>query len=436
MNILTFDLTAETIPFKPMNAVNNGPIHNWKRPRFSNLQSYKEAKIPYARTHDASFCANYGGEHTVDITAVFPDFDADPYSPDSYDFVCTDHYLRTIEAAGTGIFYRLGQKIEWGPKKYGTVPPKDFHKWAVICEHVIRHLTEGWADGHCYNIEYWEIWNEADGSEPYPVQDRPTWGGSREEFFDFYEIAAKHLKGCFPHLKIGGPSLSGNFQWAEHFLTEMKKRSVPLDFFSWHSYLYQPEELKRRIFLVDDLLKKTGFADTESINDEWNYNKGWLDPEFTDNFRVLTSMKGAAFAMACMIVGQQSPLDMLMYYDARPSTYNGIFDFYTLEPLKTYYAIKWYSSFCQTNGEIRTEDRADDIYTLCGRDASGKVQALVTYYTDEENMPDKELRLDFGREGKYQLYLLDESHNAEPVFATDHPQFTIKPNTCILVAEI
>ena len=48
-----------------------------------------------------------------------------------------------IEAAGTKVFYRLSHRIEHEVKKYGTLPPKDFKKWAVICEHIIRHYTEG-----------------------------------------------------------------------------------------------------------------------------------------------------------------------------------------------------------------------------------------------------------------------------------------------------
>ena len=35
--------------------------------------AYRAARIPFARTHDAAFCADYGGEHTVDISAIFVD---------------------------------------------------------------------------------------------------------------------------------------------------------------------------------------------------------------------------------------------------------------------------------------------------------------------------------------------------------------------------
>ena len=99
---------------KPMHAVNNGPscavgnhIGGWGDPtkgRNGNLAEFKAAGIPYARTHDSSFYSKYGLEHTIDVHAVFPNFDADPYSPDSYDFVCTDHYLDMIEAGGAKIF--------------------------------------------------------------------------------------------------------------------------------------------------------------------------------------------------------------------------------------------------------------------------------------------------------------------------------------------
>lgn len=79
---------------KDMHAVNNGPVYKRTAGQdLTNLHDYKAARIPYARTHDASICYNYGGEHTVDITAIFPDMNADPYDPNSYDFTLTDEYL-------------------------------------------------------------------------------------------------------------------------------------------------------------------------------------------------------------------------------------------------------------------------------------------------------------------------------------------------------
>ena len=66
-------------------------------------------------------------------------------------------------------------------------------KWAVICEHIIRHYNEGWADGYKLNIKYRELWNEPDLGDA-------TWGGTKEQFFDLYVTAAKHLRECFPDI--------------------------------------------------------------------------------------------------------------------------------------------------------------------------------------------------------------------------------------------
>ena len=148
---VNFDHTIGRI--KPMHAVNNGPLAGSDVEQVrSNFDDYKAAGIPYARNHDASFCSSYGGEHTVDVHAVFPDFSKNPYDPRSYDFALTDDYLATIVNAGTKVFYRLGSKIEHWRKKYGTIVPADFRKWAVVCEHIVRHYTLGWADGFHYDV--------------------------------------------------------------------------------------------------------------------------------------------------------------------------------------------------------------------------------------------------------------------------------------------
>lgn len=232
MKTLHFDPSKPVGAFKPMNAVNNGPCHvrhatdQWR----SNLDTYRAAKIPFARNHDAAFCNTYGGEFTVDISAIFPDFEADVNDPASYDFACTDEYILVTKEAGTETFYRLGQKIEHQIRKHNTLPPKDFFKWAQICEHVIRHYNEGWANGFFHGIRYWEIWNEPD-LDADDAANKRTWGGTQAQFFKFYEIAAKHLKKCFPDRKIGGPALAGREDWAKDFLSYVRENNVPMDFF-------------------------------------------------------------------------------------------------------------------------------------------------------------------------------------------------------------
>ena len=67
---------------KPMHAVNNGPVYKFAADqRITNIDAYRDAGIPYARNHDASFCATYGGEHIVDVNFIFRDFSKDPKDP-------------------------------------------------------------------------------------------------------------------------------------------------------------------------------------------------------------------------------------------------------------------------------------------------------------------------------------------------------------------
>ena len=328
---------------KPMHAVNNGPIRNRDvQQTRDNWKSYKEAGIPYARNHDASFISAYGGEHIVDVHAIFPDFCADPYDPDSYDFTLTDDYLQDTIDAGTGVFYRLGTKIEHTRKKYGSIVPADFGKWAVICEHIIRHYNEGWASGFHHNIVYWEIWNEPDGKKING--DQPNWSGTPEEYYDLYITAATHLKKCFPELKIGGPAFSWvkgeEDPWIDGFFRAITRgnQRVPLDFFSWHQYDTGTRGILQSAEIVDNWLKKYGYPDAENILNEWNYIEGWTD-KFVSSLRAIAGMRGAAFSAAVMIACQNdSPVDMAMYYDASVGTvFNGMFDYLSYEPRKGYY---------------------------------------------------------------------------------------------------
>lgn len=437
MEVLKFDLSKCGKKFKILNATNGGPRHKrYANDQYiTNFAEYKAARIPYSRNHDSGEVSTYGGPYSHDITKIFPNFDADPYDPNSYDFACTDEDILTCLDAGTKTFFRLGQTIEHQIKKHSTLPPKDFKKWAVICEHIIRHYNEGWADGFNLGMEYWEIWNEPDLDADDSTNKR-TWGGTKAQFFDLYEIAAKHLKACFPHLKIGGPALTVRLKWAEEFLCEMQKRNVPIDFFSWHIYCVEPELMIKKAEKVKELLVKYGYGSVESILNEWNYVKGWKE-DFVYSIETIHGMKGAAFVLSCICEAQKSDaIDMLMYYDTRPSVFNGAFDYYTAKPLKGYYSLYWYGMFYDMKCNIPSENSPENIYSLCGVDENGKALAIVTCYTDDDNAGEKTVEVDFGRSGNYEIYLLDKEHSGDMVKVTDELNFTMENQTCILIKEI
>lgn len=443
MKKITVNLTKTIGQMKLMHAVNNGPVYKFKSDqRVTNIDYFREAGIPYARNHDASFYSAYGGEHTVDVHAIFPNFEADPYSPESYDFACTDEYLRVIDFAGVKTFYRLGSKIEHGIKKYGTLPPADFNKWAVICEHIIKHYNCGWANGFNYGLEYWEIWNEPD-LDADDSDNKRTWGGTRAQFFNLYEIASKHLKNCFPDLKIGGPALAGDFDWAKDFLLEMKKRGAPLDFFSWHFYTSTVEKLVSSAQYVRKLLDDCGYANTESILNEWNYVHGWVGEEWIESIRIMKNYKGAAFIASVMEQCQNSDLDMLMYYDARPSTMNGMFNTdLVCDRLKGYYPFYMFNQLYVLKNSVEVKSFSENLYGCAASNGTDSA-IMLTYYSDEDK-PDEDIEIEItdpnGENGSMaEFYLLDKDNDnslirKETFYSQNHTSIlTLKMYSTVLV---
>ena len=350
--------------------------------------------------------------------------------------------------AGCEPFYRLGSKIEHWQKKYGTLPPKDFAKWARICEHIIRHYTEGWANGFRYNICYWEIWNEPDGAadDADPV-DKKCWGGTFAQFCAFYEIAAKHLKSCFPHLKIGGPAVcSSAKQWAEDFLTYLEKTGTPLDFFSWHCYTGAPERVFALNLFTRRLLDRHGFTGTESILNEWNYVRDWVGDDWVYSLRQEKALKGASFIAATIAGSQADPVDMLMYYDARPCGMNGMFSTDIVsDRLKGYYPFRMFGRLAELGCSIpvvSSEKRAlpvdvDDlgavaalefagfeggIYAACAASPDrSRAAVMITHYRDLDRAENERVSLSLSgvrAAGCYELSvrLLDEKHDDDRVY--------------------
>ena len=382
MSNIFVDFNKVSGKIKIMHAVNNGPHVTRGDQVRGNQDYYRAARIPYARTHDAAFHATYGGEHSVDIQAIFPNFDADVNDPNSYDFACTDKYISEIYEFGTKPFYRLGSKIEHYIKKFGTFPPKDFKKWAQICEHIIAHYTEGWANGFNYDLEYWEIWNEPD-LDPDDSPNKRCWQGTEAQFAEFYTVAATYLKNRFPNLKIGGPALAWNEDWLERFFERTKDAHPPMDFLSWHWYGVEPSEMSKKGTRISKIAKRYGYGDAESILNEWNYVRGWGD-EFVYSIETMIGMKGASFTAACMSEAQKNPnIDMLMYYDARPCAMNGMFDFYTMRPLKGYYPFYIYANLYEMGNQVKSASDDKDIYVVSAK-SKDKAGIMITYYSEDD----------------------------------------------------
>ena len=387
---INIDFTKTVGKIKPMHAVGQPPMLGISDSMFHYLT---EIGAPYSRLHDVG--GMYASYKWVDIPNIFRDFDADENDPASYDFAFTDIIINALIKAGVEPFFRLGVTIEnyAAVKAYRIFPPKDFGKWARICEHIIRHYTEGWADGFNHKITYWEIWNEPDNGPTH--EDNQMWWGTKEEFFELYDIASKHLKKCFPHLKIGGYASCGFYaisgrwipeakvsprreyfnQFFIEFLEYIKNSGAPLDFFSWHTY----DDVENNIHYAHyarEMLDKYGFTETETTCNEW---------------LPVPKMRGtyhqAAHVAAVMLAFQNCPLDSAMIYDARcgVSNYSALFNPETAKPYPAYYAFTAFSRLYKLGNQVELSCDDEDVYAVAATD--GKRGCLVISNHKSEAKP-------------------------------------------------
>ncbi len=310
------------------------PLHGVGQPPFSGIDFsfirrwLTPAGIPFSRLHDVGGC--FGNNLFADIPNLFRDFEADPDDPGAYDFAFTDLLMQSLAEAGVEPFFRLGVTIENYARveAYRIHPPKAFAKWARICAGVVRHYNEGWANGFHYGVRFWEIWNEPENHVDPALNE--MWTGTAEQYYELYDVTAKHLKALFPEIRVGGYGSCGFYALArpgdarcEYFLTffdgflrYIKEHGSPLDFFSWHSYAGIEESASFARY-ARKKLDEAGFADCETTCDEWN-------PEAAAR----GTFRHAALVCGWMLKMQNEPVDSAMFYDARlgVSIYGGLFD--------------------------------------------------------------------------------------------------------------
>ena len=312
---------------KPLRGVNGSP----KRPASNRRgtpspaadisDGYRDAKVNMVRTHDSqggnldpssgnlpplgtgdSFSPEL--RKAADLNVIFPDVAADPGLPESYNFGPTDELIGAIHAIGAEVLFRLGRS-----GRTTAEPPTDLAKYGEIIRHVVLHYNKGWANGFSYNVKYWEVWNEPDLGKLW-------WRGTPEQYYQFYETAAKAVKAADPNALIGGPTIALVNQptpYREGFLAYVRDNNLPLDFFSWHYYSSQdandPYDFVRIGRNMREILNAYGFKDTPSILDEWNSS-------LRRDAGGAKAMEQASFVLSSLIYMQDGDIDQAPIYRA------------------------------------------------------------------------------------------------------------------------
>ncbi len=391
-NVIRIDFDQTVGEIKPVHGVGRMPEYETGS-EINRL--FTEANMPYCRTHDI---------HCTDIHRIFPDFSKDVNDETSYNFTECDDVLAAIVDTGMEPFFRLGISYSDPVAAHDfLVPPADYTKWSQICEHIILHYNEGWADGFHYGIQYWEIWNEPENSDD--IADNHFWIGTDEEFFRLYDTAAKYLKNKFPDLKIGGYGSCGFYAltktnalntgatprnqyfviYFQNFLEYIQAYHSPMDFFSWHSYT-TTEKNARYIKYVTDKLKKAGYGDAEIIVDEWNYNP-------TENDKI--DRRYGANQTSMLLMFQNENVDMAHYYDGDDDglMWAGLF-VKGRQPSSAYYGFRAFGQLYKLGSQAKIKNLRlpGGLYAVAASGEDG--QALLISNVSEKR--DRKLKIDAG----------------------------------------
>ena len=450
MATIKVNFNNEKGKIKPMHAVGQPPFAGgFNKLDVTPMQILKDAHIPYSRLHDVG--GPFGGNRYVDIPNIFRDFDADETLPQSYDFTFTDELIKGMMSYNVKPYFRLGVTIEnqANIKAYRIFPPKDYDKWARICEHIIRHYNEGWANGFYFDITYWEIWNEPENRETPEMNQ--LWRGTANDYYRLYDVTAKHLKKCFgDKIKVGGYGACGFYgifanpekhgldvpkreeeryntakeeyrvKFFYDFVEYISKNNSPIDFFSWHTYggidIFPTEA-----DFVDKVLTKYGYGDIETHVTEWNLSHNKL------------INKGTSYAssndLALMIAMHDKKTDMLMYYDARYvaiSAYAGFYDVVTCKPSCVYYAFKVFGELYNLGTWVESiDDRNKGVYAIASKQQNKKALLI-------SNVSDKSRKINTNLDESFTVYLVDQKKFIEKTIYNP-TSFTLKKHQIALI---
>ena len=353
---------------RPLLGVNLGPLP--AVPNYADLtDAYRAIGVSAIRTHDY-----YG---PLDMAAMYPDQEADPTDPGSYDFESSDRVYAAIVGRGFEPYLRIGDSWEEDPDF--RCQPTNLDNWVQAAVEVVAHYTDPtlWEGSH---IHYVEIWNEPDSEQ--------FWEGSPLQFYELYVETAVALKTAYPDLMVGGPGLAPaaylspqGRAFTTGFLDYVVEQGAPLDFFSWHMYHNDPQVFGDAAAYYRQQLDSRGLTATESHISEWNSVIHGAEITPSEALELRTGARGAAILTAAWIGMQEQGVDASLFYrgtDPIPElpTFYGLF--YTDgRPKRIALAFKLWSQVSAYPERLDTDAGGSNLWVLAGRNAQDEIAVLV-----------------------------------------------------------
>jgi hypothetical protein len=175
--------------------------------------------------------------------------------------------------------------------------------------------------------------------------------------------------------------------WYDAFLDYVcaSETSAPLDFFSWHLYTDDPEEITFHAKYAQDRLSAHGLTHTENIFNEWNYASGEGDQRWVN----MKEADGAAFVASAFCLMQESPIDKAMYYVATPSgCYCGLYYFPSMDLTPTYYAFRAWQELYRLGRQchVSGDELPPKCYATAASDGTDSAVLLVNNGDDTQEL--------------------------------------------------
>jgi hypothetical protein len=236
------------------------------------------------------------------------------------------------------------------------------------------------------------------------------WQGTMEEYFELYRVTSHHLRACFPSIKIGGYGSCGFYavwqperrdfyhsflRWFDAFLAMVKAENCPLDFFSWHIYTPNVEDVVCSAKYARAKLDEYGFEKTESHLNEWNF--GAEGPNLVDR----ATGVGASFCAAALAEMQVESVDLAQYYVAHTSTYNGLTQFMGGAFTPVAHVFWAFNQLFRAGTALAVEREASESYAVAATDGT-RTLALISHYAKDAASATVALP----REGRVQVFHL------------------------------
>jgi hypothetical protein len=303
---LILDVEDVAGPVRALNGVQGGPLPpNSVDPILT--EAYRAAGVRLVRLpQDLGFVDGDGEDCALTLGDIFPDAAADPEDPASYRFRHLDQFLDAARAAGAEVLwqaqYDLGADANaWAADgRQAGRAPRDPERWARVVVHVLRHLNDGWAGGHRWNVRAIEFPNDPCGLGGYDCRSlegadgRPGRGRLAEDLIRLVR-AVEAYNAEFGHdVRVAGPSMSAAeaVRWLPELAKALARAKLVLPILSYHDEAWPPE-LARTAQRLRQAADRAGLRETPV------WNTGWSPPPAPADLRgLLDSQQRSAYAAA------------------------------------------------------------------------------------------------------------------------------------------